>query len=154
MASASACCQRRDLDRLALAVEPVELGGEPPGLDRIVFEQQATPRSARPMRPPALMRGPSRKPRCQGSGGPASRATSISAVRPTLSRRRSASSPLATKARLRPLSGTTSATVPSATRSSEPSRSGSGAAPSRNRGARSTRLAATTTMNTSPTAAR
>ena len=29
-----------------------------------------TPRSARPMRPPALMRGPSRKPRCQGSGGP------------------------------------------------------------------------------------
>ena len=39
-----------------------------------------TPRSARPMRPPALMRGPSRKPRCQGSGGPDSRATSISAV--------------------------------------------------------------------------
>ncbi len=36
------------------------------------------------MRPPALMRGPSRKPRCQGSGGPPSRATSISAVKPTL----------------------------------------------------------------------
>ena len=36
------------------------------------------------MRPPALMRGPSRKPRCHGSGGPESRAASISAVSPTL----------------------------------------------------------------------
>ena len=45
-----------------------------------------------------------------------------------MSRRRSASSPLATKARLRPFSGTTSATVPSATMSSQPSRSGSGRA--------------------------
>ena len=45
-----------------------------------------------------------------------------------MSRRRIASSPLATKARLSPLSGTTSATVPSATRSSRSSRSGSGRA--------------------------
>ena len=128
--------QRRDLDHLALAVEPVELGGEPrrprsdppPATDR----RRA---SARPMRPPALMRGPSRKPRCQGSGGPPSRATSMSAVSPILSRRRSASSPLATKARLRPLSGTTSATVPSATRSSKPEQIGlAGAAPPRSRG--------------------
>ncbi len=70
------------------------------------------------MRPPALMRGPSRKPRCQDSGGPLSRAASISAVSPICSRRRSAISPLATKARLSPFSGTTSATVPSATRCS------------------------------------
>ena len=70
------------------------------------------------MRPPALMRGPSRKPRCQHSGGPVSRAASISAVRPTCSRRRIAIRPFETKARLSPLSGTTSATVPSATRSS------------------------------------
>ena len=53
-----------------------------------------TPRSARPMRPPALMRGPSRKPRCHGSGGPESRATSISAVSPGCSRRRIAIKPL------------------------------------------------------------
>ena len=71
------------------------------------------------------MRGPSRKPRCHGSGGPPSRATSISAVKPTWVRPRSAISPLATKARLRPFNGTTSATVPSATRSSNSSRSGS-----------------------------
>ena len=119
IASASACATRRQLDRLALAVEPVELGGDARGLGsdrpRAAGRRRA---SARPMRPPALMRGPSRKPRCHGSGGPPSRATSISAVRPTCSRRRIASRPLATKARLSPLSGTTSATVPSATRSS------------------------------------
>ena len=119
----------RHFDRLALAVETVELGGDARGLGRIAPAAAARRRaSARPMRPPALMRGPSRKPRCHGSGGPPSRATSISAVSPTCSRRRSASRPLVTKARLRPLSGTTSATVPSATRSSTPSRSGSGRA--------------------------
>ena len=75
-------------------------------------------------------------------------------MRPTLSRRRSASSPLATKARLRPLSGTTSATVPSATMSSQPSRSGSGRASVQKPRVRSTRLTATTAMNTRPTAAR
>jgi hypothetical protein len=47
------------------------------------------------------------KPRCQASGGPFSRATSISAVWPTWSRRRIAISPLATKARLSPVSGAT-----------------------------------------------
>ncbi len=49
------------------------------------------------------------------SGGPDNRATSINAVCPTWSRRRSAIRPLATKARLSARSGTTSATVPSAT---------------------------------------
>ena len=74
-----------------------------------------TPRSARPIRPPALMRGPSMKPRCHASGGPLSRDTSISAVCPTWSRRRIAIRPFATKARLSRVSGATSATVPSAT---------------------------------------
>ena len=74
-----------------------------------------TPRSARPIRPPALMRGPSMKPRCQASGGPLSRDTSISAVCPTWSRRRIAIRPLATNARFSPVKGATSATVPSAT---------------------------------------
>ncbi len=36
------------------------------------------------MRPPALMRGPSRKPRCQASGGPDSRATSMRLDKPRL----------------------------------------------------------------------
>ena len=40
MASASACATRRLLDRLALAVEPVELGGDARGLDRVVLQQQ------------------------------------------------------------------------------------------------------------------
>ena len=113
----------------------------------------STPSAARPMRPPALIRGPKRKPRCQGSGGPPSRATSIKAVRPGLSRRRSATRPLATKARLRPVSGTTSAIVPSATRSRKPKRSGSGRSCVQNPRRRSSRLTATTVMNTRPTAA-
>ena len=71
IASASASASIALLDRLALAVEPVELGGDARGLDRVVRRSSSrTPRSARPMRPPALMRGPSRKPRCHGSGGP------------------------------------------------------------------------------------
>ena len=106
---------RRLLDDAALGVEAIEFGGDPRGLGDIAFQQQPHARSARPMRPPALMRGPSMKPRCQASGGPFSRDTSISAVCPTWSRRRIAIRPLATNARLSPVSGATSATVPSAT---------------------------------------
>ena len=40
MASASACATRLQLDRLALAVEPVEFGGDSRRLDRIVLEQK------------------------------------------------------------------------------------------------------------------
>ena len=61
--------QRVLLDGLPLAVEAVELGGDFGRLDRISSISSFTPRSARPMRPPALMRGPSRKPECQASGG-------------------------------------------------------------------------------------
>ena len=119
--------ERRLLDRLPFTVEAVEFGREPGAFGRIVARAGADARaSARPMRPPALMRGPEHETEMPWLGRPASRATSISAVSPTFSRRRIAISPLATNARLRPRSGTTSATVPSATRSSCPSRSGSG----------------------------
>ena len=139
---------RGDLDRLALSVETVELGGKARALGRILLQEQIDPECGPPMRPPALMRGPSRKPRCQGSGGPPTRAMSINAVSPGLSRRRSATSPLAKKARLRPLSGTMLATAPSATRSRKPRRSGSGRSAVQNPRARSSRLTATTVMNT------
>ena len=59
------------LDRLALAVEPVELGRDRARLGLVVASiSSRAPRAASPIRPPALMRGPSRKPRCQGRGGP------------------------------------------------------------------------------------
>ena len=38
--------------------------------------------AASPMRPPALMRGPSKKPRCQAAGGPFCQAALASATRP------------------------------------------------------------------------
>src|SRR5665647_1080634 len=112
MTSASACatvatsiCRRSLLRRSSsAAMRPASIGSS--------SSNSRTPRSARPIRPPALMRGPSRKPRCQASGGPLSRAASISAVCPTCSRRRKAISPLATKARVRPLSGTVADVVP------------------------------------------
>ena len=70
MASASACatvassiCWRSRFRRSSsAAMRAASLGSS--------SSSSRTPRSARPMRPPALMRGPSRKPRCQGSGGP------------------------------------------------------------------------------------
>ena len=56
--------QHRRLDRLALAVEPVELGGDRARTrpDRR-WRAAARRAPASPIRPPALMRGPSRKPR-------------------------------------------------------------------------------------------
>ena len=52
---------RHDLDRLTLAVEPVELGGKLRGLDGILASAAASsPSAASPIRPPALMRGPTR----------------------------------------------------------------------------------------------
>ena len=126
------------------------------GLDRIVARAAAaTPRSARPMRPPALMRGPSRKPRCQGSGGPASRATSISAVRPDMLAPAQRDQALGDEGAVEPLErhhvgdGAERDDVERAS-----SRSGSGRARVQKPRARSTRLTATTVMNTSPTAAR
>ena len=112
------------------------------------------PSVASPMRPPALMRGPSKKPKWNGVGGPSRRAASMSARRPTFSRRRSATRPLVTKARFKPTSGTTSATVPSATRSRKLRRSGSGRVAFQKPRSRSARTSATAVMNTSPTAAR
>ena len=32
--------QRRDLDQLTLAIEPVELGGQTPGLDRVCLQEE------------------------------------------------------------------------------------------------------------------
>ena len=104
IASASASRERLLLDRLPLAVEPVELGRHRAGLASASSSSSSrAPRSARPMRPPALMRGPSRKPRCQHSGGPVSRAASISAVRPTCSRRRIAIRPFDDEGAVEPL---------------------------------------------------
>ncbi len=37
--------QRRNLDDLTLAIEPVELGGQTPGLDRILFQQEVHPKA-------------------------------------------------------------------------------------------------------------
>ena len=77
-----------------------------------------TPRSDLPTRPPALIRGPSAKPRSRHSGARLRRAASARAARPMLRRPAITLSPWVTKARLRPRSWATSATVPSATRSS------------------------------------
>ena len=72
---------------------------------------------------------------------------------PRLPPRAATRRPCATKARLRPTSGTTSQTVPRATRSSQRRRSGSGALAKWPR-ARSARLSATIKRNVTPTAAR
>ena len=51
--------QHRCLDRLALAVHRVQRGGHVARLHRVVAQQQPQTEPASPMRPPALMRGPS-----------------------------------------------------------------------------------------------
>ena len=84
------------------------------------------PRPDAPTLPPALMRGPEDEAervagrRLVDAGGVGERAQALA-----LCRSRKTLSPLATSARFTPLSGTTSHTVASATRSSRPSRSGS-----------------------------
>ena len=67
------------------------------------------------------MRGPSRKPSVCAVGASFACATSSSAAMPARSRRAITFSPCATSARLRPVSGITSQTVASATRSSRAS---------------------------------
>jgi len=62
--------QGRQLDHMALAIEQVAIRRSRSGRDRIGFQQKIHAEPARPMRPPALMRGPSKKPRCQGLGRP------------------------------------------------------------------------------------
>ena len=84
----------------------------------------------------------------------AGRAARRSAASPGWPRRAITLRPCATSARLRPVSGTTSQTVPSATRSSQVSRSGSGRGRAKKPRARSARLSATTSRKATPTAAR
>ena len=55
-----------------------------------------------PVRPPALIRGPSTKPKCSALGGRRRRAASASAARPGLPPRAATLSPWVTSARLRP----------------------------------------------------
>ena len=112
-----------------------------------------TPRSARPTRPPALMRGPSAKPRSEQPTGLVSPAASASAASPGLPRPRKTFSPCATKARFSPLSCATSATVPSATRSSSGSSEGSSRLANQPR-ARRVRIRAAASRKHTPTAAR
>ena len=112
-----------------------------------------TPRSDLPTRPPALIRGPRAKPRSRHEGGLTSRAASASAASPTFCRAAMILSPCVTNARLRPLSRATSATVPSATRSSRSRILGSASASKKPR-ARSSRTSATPSRNAMPTAAR
>ena len=82
------------LDRLALAVQPVEQSARssPPPTGSVAVNSRA-PSVASPIRPPALMRGPSRKPRCPQSGGLFRRDALMSARSPMRSVRRSATSP-------------------------------------------------------------
>ena len=87
--------------------------------------RRRTPRSACPSRPEALMRGPSAKPSAMAPGAPRTCATSSNAASPGRSRRAMTRRPWVTNARLSPVSGMTSHTVASATRSSSSSRSGS-----------------------------
>jgi len=60
----------RNLDGLTLAVEPVELAGKPRGLDLILMQKRSTPSVARPMRPPALMRGRAESPGARAPAAP------------------------------------------------------------------------------------
>ena len=112
-----------------------------------------TPRSDLPTLPPALMRGPSAKPRSVAVGARESREASIRAASPTLRRPAMILRPCVTNARLRPLSWATSATVPSATRSSSSIRRGSGL-DSKKPSKRSLRSNAAPSRKQTPTAAR
>ena len=112
-----------------------------------------TPRSDLPTRPPALIRGPSAKPRSRQLGGFTSRAAPASAVRPMFCRAAMIRRPWVTKARLRLFSRATLATVPSATRSSR-SRIFASARTSNTPRPRSSRRSATPSRKAIPTAAR
>ena len=107
------------LDRAPLGVGVVELVGDlAPRARRRRSAAARAPASARRRRPAALMRGASRKPIACASRPPGSvLATRISARRPGLAVAASARSPARTSRRFSPRSGTTSATVASATRS-------------------------------------
>ena len=113
-----------------------------------------TPRSDLPTRPPALIRGPSAKPRSRHDGAFTSRAASASAASPTFCRPAMILSPWVTKARLSPCSLATSATVPSATRSSRSSSLRLGPSAPNTPRLRSSRTTATPSRNAMPTAAR
>ncbi len=116
----------RVLDRLAFGIERLELGGDAARLDLVVGGEQpgAEARSADPAAG-IDARAQDEAERVAGrrfvdAGGVGERAQAL--IVPG----RNTLSPLATKARFASLSGTTSHTVASATRSSRPSRSGSG----------------------------
>ena len=117
------------LDVLALGVERVELlrPASAPRRDRRWTSSRA-PRSERPMRPPALIRGPRMKPAWKTPAGALGRRRpSISAVRPGLAQPDITFRPWAARARLKPTSWVTSQMAPRAARSSQWRRSGSGA---------------------------
>ncbi len=84
------------------------------------------PRSASSMRPAALMRGPSAHPSVVAVGISLASEISSRAAMPGRWRLAITFSPCVTRARLTPVSGITSQTVASATRSSSSRRSGSG----------------------------
>ena len=116
------------LDRPALLVEPVELGGDGAASSGSSVVSRRTPRSDLPTRPPALIRGPKREaevaaarrlqqPRGFGERGKAD-----------IAARRHHLQPLGDERAVEAASWATSATVPSATRSSRSISFGSGAA--------------------------
>ena len=79
--------ERRLLDRLALAVEPVEFGGHRAGLCGVVFQEQPRAEIGTSDASARIDARPEQKPQMPAFRRPVSRAASISAVRPTCSRR-------------------------------------------------------------------
>ena len=144
---------RRGLDRLALVVQAIELGGDPLAFGRIVADQQAGPSVGIADPPAGIDPRPEQEAEMIGLGRTAEPRRVHQRREPAVAAPRMASRPLATKARLRPGERHHVATVPSATRSSQAGdRARRGR--SRSRARRSSRLTATTVSNTSPTAAR
>jgi len=101
--------------QLLLSALPVELLGESAASARSSEEQKAHARPTRRQRPAAFSRGPSLNPTSLQVTSPAICATDLSARTPA-GRRAPARAPEWTRTRLGPVSGTTSAMLPSATR--------------------------------------
>src|SRR5207302_1080423 len=141
------------LDLAALAVVGVETRRKLGGNRRIVGCKQARAEIGAADPPAGIDPRTEHKAEMIGVMGSPMPATAASAARPGLSRRRATLVPWATRARLTPASGTTSQTVPSATRSSHCNRSGSVRAASYQPARRSSRLTATANKKATPTAA-
>ena len=138
------------LDRLALGVERVQLAREVGRLlGRVGREQAGAEVGAAD--PPAGIDPRAEREAELARVGDRGEAGSLRRARrgPAGRAARATFRPWWTKARLRPVSGTTSQTVPSATRSSQPSSGGSGRAAKAPR-ARRTRVTATSTTKVTP----